>query len=78
MKITKEEMDKCLEVLDKYFPSEKNKPTKEKESIVQWFIDFNEFAKKRNVKLGVEHFRNLQKIIKEQDKKERNWVLIYN
>tara|TARA_R100001440_G_scaffold14404_1_gene24471 strand:+ start:205 stop:492 length:288 start_codon:yes stop_codon:yes gene_type:complete len=67
MKITKEEMEKCVEIFDKHFPAEKNKPFKEKESVVQWFIDLNEFANKKNVKLGVEHFRDLQKVIKEQD-----------
>ncbi len=72
MKITKKEMEKCIEIFDKHFPSEKNKPFKEKESVVQWFIDLNEFANERNVKLDVEHFRSLQKVIKEQDEKERN------
>tara|TARA_R110002012_G_scaffold118445_3_gene267271 strand:+ start:552 stop:725 length:174 start_codon:yes stop_codon:yes gene_type:complete len=46
MRLTKEIVNKSIEIFDKHFPHEKKMPIKEKEKIVRFFLKLHELGVK--------------------------------
>ena len=44
MRLTKEIMNKSLEIFDKHFPKDKNMQMKEKRSIVRFFLELHKLG----------------------------------
>ena len=58
MRLTKEIMNKSLEIFDKHFPKDKNMQMKEKRSIVRFFLELEDLKKEK----WVNHSFNWSKI----------------
>ena len=52
MRITKEIINKSVEIFDKHFPKDRSMKINEKKQIVKFFINLNEFANKNNIKIN--------------------------
>ena len=68
MKLNKKQMDQAIEMLRKTIPGAKTEKRKDMENIVKFFVKLNEFCDKNKYTLTENHWKYLNKRLKEDEK----------
>ena len=69
MKLNKKQMDQAIEMLRKTIPGAKTEKRKDMENIVKFFVKLNEFCDKNKYTLTENHWKYLNKRLKENENK---------
>jgi len=69
MKLNKQQMDQAIEILKKTIPGAKTEKRKDMENIVKFFVKLNEFCDKNKYTLTEDHWKYINKRLKEDEKK---------
>ena len=70
MKLNKQQMDQAIEMLNKTIPGAKTEKRKDMENIVKFFVKLNEFCDKNKYTLTENHWKYLNKRLKENGRVE--------